>query len=83
MYLDFSVDPSRIVVTWSTMNATQTTVAMIGPAVKGKPLSALFNGSSTKFVDPGTAHHTQYIHRVEFKGLEPGSTYSKYFVQKL
>jgi hypothetical protein len=68
-----------MVVTWSTMNETQTTVAMIGPAVKGKQLSAMVNGSSTKFVDPGTEHHTQYIHRVEFRGLEPGAPYCKYF----
>ena len=66
-----------MVVTWSTMNATQTTAAMIGSAVKGQPPNILVTGTSSKFVDPGTLHHTQYIHRVQFTGLKPGAPYSK------
>ncbi|XP_053406613.1 acid phosphatase type 7-like [Mercenaria mercenaria] len=64
-----------MVVTWSTMNATQTTVAMIGPSISKKPPSVAVKGSSSKFVDPGTLHHTQFIHTVSFSGLKPGAAY--------
>lgn len=60
-------------VTWSTMNATETTVAMYG---SGGQLTNTATGSMTKFVDPGELHHTQYIHRVLMTGLKPGNTYS-------
>lgn len=67
-----------MVVVWSTMNATQDTTAMIGSALHGGPPSMEVSGTSSKFVDSGKLHHTQYIHTVTFKGLKPGSPYCKH-----
>lgn len=75
IHLSYGVDPTYMVVTWSTMNATASTVALISSALTGQPPSKPFNGTSSEFVDPGTLHHTQYIHRVTFTGLKPGAPY--------
>lgn len=68
-----------MVVTWSTMNETQSTEAMVDLATKAGPPSSPAKGTSKKFVDPGTLHHTQYIHTVRMTGLKPGTQY-KYVV---
>lgn len=61
------------------MNATKTSMAIIGLAESRQPPKVEVSGRSSKFVDPGTLHHTQYIHRVQFTGLKPGTKYSEYF----
>jgi len=73
-----SVNPSQMVVVWSTMNATKSTIGMIGSALHGGPPSMEVKGTSSQFVDPGTLHHTQYIHTVTFTGLKPGASYGKF-----
>lgn len=73
----FSVDPSQMVVVWSTMNATKSTTAMIGSALYGGGPSVEVSGTSSQFVDPGTLHRTQYIHTVKFTMLKPGAGYGQ------
>lgn len=53
------------------MDATESTVAMYG--IGG--LAHTATGTMTKFVDGGTAQHTQFIHRVLMSGLKPGNKY--------
>lgn len=73
IHIAFGTDPTRMTVTWSTQNATQSTVAMYGI---GGQLTHTGTGTMTKFVDPGTLHNTQYIHRAVMTGLKPGTIYS-------
>ena len=60
-----------MVVTWSTMNVTENSTCIYGtqtPNMEAK-------GWTTKFVDGGSQHHTQFIHRVRLTGLKPGTQY--------
>lgn len=75
IHLSYGVDPTRMVVTWTTMNATKMSVGMIGPAASGQPPSQAVMGTSSVFEVPGTLNRTEYIHRVLFSGLKPGSKY--------
>ncbi|WAR19262.1 ACP7-like protein [Mya arenaria] len=68
-------DPTYMVVKWSTSNASMSSTGMIALKSAGVKPNKAVQGRSEQFVDPGTAHHTQYIHTVTFSGLSPGSEY--------
>ncbi|KAL4238971.1 hypothetical protein ACF0H5_003675 [Mactra antiquata] len=74
IHLSYGVDPTRMVVTWSTMNKTQSSFGLISSANSGQAPTP-FVGKSSLFVDPGTLHHFQFIHTVEFTNLKPGMEY--------
>lgn len=61
-----------MVVTWSTMNKTESVVEY---GIKGLVLRAV--GRATEFMDGGAFSATQYIHRVTLIGLVPGIQYSR------
>uniref|UniRef100_U5ERP5 Purple acid phosphatase n=1 Tax=Corethrella appendiculata TaxID=1370023 RepID=U5ERP5_9DIPT len=71
VHLAFGEIPNSIVVTWSTIDPTNSSIVEYG--IGGLILSA--SGTQTKFVDGGPAKHTQYIHRVVLKNLTPSSRY--------
>lgn len=64
---------SAIVVTWSTLNDTESVVEY---SINSTKLLRA-TGSSTKFVDGGPLKATQYIHRVTLAELQPRSRYSE------
>ena len=71
IHISFGVDPTKMVVTWSTMNVTQNSTCVYGidtPTMVAK-------GYTRKFVDGGPQRHTQYIHRVTLINLKPGTRY--------
>lgn len=61
----------EIVVTWSTMDATNGSFVEYGI----EELNTIAAGSQTKFVDGGAGKHTQYIHRVTLTNLKPKTRY--------
>lgn len=71
VHLAFGESTSEIVVTWSTMTATNESVVEYG--IGGYALSA--TGTEEEFVDGGSGKHTQYIHRVVLRDLQPSSRY--------
>jgi hypothetical protein len=72
IHLSATGDVTEAIVTWSTFNKTPSVVqyGAVQPSNNA-------TGSSTKFVDGGFLHHTQYIHRVKLTGLRPGTKYGK------
>lgn len=70
---------SEIVVTWSTMDATNESIVEYGIA----DYTSLAKGQSTKFVDGGAAHRVQYIHRVIIRDLKPTTHYIYHCGSKL
>ncbi|XP_052767645.1 acid phosphatase type 7-like [Mya arenaria] len=75
IHLSYGEDPTYMVVKWSTSNASMSSTGMIALKSAGVKPNKAVQGRSEQFVDPGTAHHTQYIHTVTFSGLSPGSEY--------
>ncbi|CAN7948577.1 unnamed protein product, partial [Ixodes pacificus] len=71
IHLSYGVDPTRMIVTWTTINATDESVVEFGQA--GLDQRAL--GNTTKFQDGGTERRVIFIHRVTLTGLQPGSLY--------
>jgi len=76
VHLSYGADgTSEMVVTFSTMAPGTASQVSFWPF--GQPqLAQTVNGASTKFVDGGTGHHTQYIHRVSLTGLTPKQRYT-------
>ena len=73
----FSVDPSQMIVTWSTQNYSQNAVCYYG--AMDNPEAQKAAGTVTKFTDPHSTH-TQYIHRVVLSSLKPDTKYCKLHV---
>lgn len=67
-HTDNSID---IVVTWSTIEDARDSIVEYG--IGGFILSA--SGVSTRFVDGGSAGHSQYIHKVTLRDLQPATKY--------
>uniref|UniRef100_T1GWM5 Purple acid phosphatase n=1 Tax=Megaselia scalaris TaxID=36166 RepID=T1GWM5_MEGSC len=67
-----SYSTSEIVVTWSTKDDTKSSVVEYG--IESFQLSE--KGSSTHFVDGGAGKHSQFVHRVVLKNLEPSTKYT-------
>uniref|UniRef100_A0A4D5RKI2 Purple acid phosphatase n=1 Tax=Ixodes scapularis TaxID=6945 RepID=A0A4D5RKI2_IXOSC len=72
IHLSYGVDPTQMIVTWTTFNETHESVVEFGQASLDQ--RALGN-NSTKFKDGGTEHRVIFIHRVTLNGLQPGSLY--------
>ncbi|XP_022082974.1 acid phosphatase type 7-like [Acanthaster planci] len=70
VHLSATGDVTETIVTWSTFNDAPSVVqfGMVQPSNNA-------TGSSTKFVDGGSLHRAQFIHRVTLTGLEPGIKY--------
>ncbi len=65
-----------MIVTWSTMNDTKTSVVKYG--LTPASLTGQATGTTRRFVDGGLLHRSQYIHTVVITGLTPGQKYSEY-----
>eukprot|EP01006_Ploeotia_vitrea_P060228 TRINITY_DN75531_c0_g1_i1.p1 TRINITY_DN75531_c0_g1~~TRINITY_DN75531_c0_g1_i1.p1 ORF type:complete len:491 (-),score=280.17 TRINITY_DN75531_c0_g1_i1:250-1722(-) len=74
IHLSYADVPTMMMVTWSTMLPTGSSIVEYGPASKGV-LSMKASGTATKFVDGGLGQHTQMIHRVLMDNLVPGEKY--------
>jgi hypothetical protein len=72
VHLSYGGEPSSMVVTWLTVDPTDTPYVEYGMTKFDKRET----GTSTKFVDGGSERRTMYIHRVILKNLVPGSTYA-------
>ncbi|XP_041353434.1 acid phosphatase type 7-like [Gigantopelta aegis] len=73
VHLSYGRNASEMVVTWSTQNVKSDSIVKYG--LDSGSLNMEAKGYSTKFVDGGQLHHTQYIHRVRLINLKPGQTY--------
>ena len=75
-------DTESFVVTWSTLESTQT------PSIRGswveygtnpRRLDKISADQESKFVDGGSEHATQFIHRAVMGPLSPSTVYCKIF----
>lgn len=71
IHLNYGVQPSEMIVTWVTVNMTNTPTVEYG----SNGLDLQVQGKTTIFVDGGSKKHTLYIHRVVIGGLTPGARY--------
>ncbi|XP_014669644.1 PREDICTED: iron/zinc purple acid phosphatase-like protein [Priapulus caudatus] len=72
--LAFGADPpTQVMVTWTTFNATSSTVVEYGRSERA--LNHSQKGSLTLFVDGGEEYRKEYIHRTLLSRLKPDSTY--------
>ncbi len=72
VHLSFGQQVNDIIVTWSTQNPTKTSV--VGYTINYRKFYNT-SGTETKFVDGGSLHRIQYIHRVTLKNLRFNTTY--------
>ena len=70
---DAAGDPTRMVVTWVTQDATNSSVCEFGPV----NLDTVAKGTQTMFQDGGDQHRKLYIHRVTLEQLAPGKMYGE------
>ena len=68
-----SGDPSEMVVTWVTMQATMLSFVEYGTT----EMDNLAKGSEETFVDGGSEKRSLFMHRVTITGLTPGQKYSE------
>lgn len=68
----FVDSPTDVVVTWSTRDATNTSIVKCKTA--SGPLLQ-YSGKSNLFVDGGPLKRSQYIHKVKLLNLSPNTTY--------
>jgi len=73
VHLALGHSPDEMVVTWSTLNLTLESVVEYGEDLFNLDLAG--TGTTLKFVDQGSKHSTQYIHRVHLTNLKPNTTY--------
>lgn len=71
IHISFGQNTSDIVITWSTFNDTQESIVEYG--IGGLILQK--SGKSELFIDGGSQHHSQYIHKVTLNNLTPNSRY--------
>jgi len=71
VHLSLGLEPSTLVVSWSTQNFTNASKVLIGR----KSLEKEFVGISEIFIDGGEEHREQWIHSVTLKHLKPRSNY--------
>jgi len=71
--LSFTGEPGSMVVTWTTLNKTESVVeyGLMG----GRLFDMSTKGGATLFVDSGEEKRKMYIHRVTLTGLKPAATY--------
>lgn len=75
VHIALTDDPTEMQVTWSTFGMGPSNVRY-GRADSFPNLGSVAQGFVTKFVDNGTLHHTQYVHRATLEGLEGGQRYA-------
>jgi len=63
----------ELVVTWSTVNATSSSLVVVQNEEIGQ--STFFRGAASLFVDGGKEKRAQWIHRVSLSGLAPTTLY--------
>ncbi|CAC5378885.1 ACP7 [Mytilus coruscus] len=71
IHISFGDDPTKMLVTWSTMNVTQNATCLYGIGTT----NMIAKGYTRKFVDGGPQQHTQFIHRATLINLKPGTRY--------
>ena len=74
----FVVSPSEMVVTWVTMQSTNTSVVEYGIS----KLNRTARGREDVFIDGGRQKRVLYIHRVTITGLGAGQKYCEYCCHK-
>ncbi|XP_069118486.1 acid phosphatase type 7-like [Argopecten irradians] len=75
IHLSYGVEPSRMVVTWSTQNVSHGTLCRYG---LDSTLAVTATGFSSKFSqssEGSNVNHTQYIHRTTLVDLKPATKY--------
>lgn len=76
VHLSLGATPSEMVVTWLTVDATNTSVVEYGSVKDNFRLDRNQTGSSELFVDGGSEKRRMYIHRVLLTKLTPGEGYA-------
>lgn len=73
VHLSYPGEPGSMVVTWTTLNKTESVVeyGLMG----GRLFDMSAKGDATLFVDPGEEKRKMYIHRVTLTGLKPAAMY--------
>ncbi|KAJ4939123.1 hypothetical protein JOQ06_028584 [Pogonophryne albipinna] len=73
VHLSYPGEPGSMVVTWTTLNKTESVVeyGLMG----GRLFDMSAKGDVTLFVDSGEEKRKMYIHRVTLTGLKPAATY--------
>eukprot|EP00697_Spironema_sp_BW2_P000969 gnl/Spiro4/11323_TR5977_c0_g1_i2.p1 gnl/Spiro4/11323_TR5977_c0_g1~~gnl/Spiro4/11323_TR5977_c0_g1_i2.p1 ORF type:complete len:487 (-),score=163.52 gnl/Spiro4/11323_TR5977_c0_g1_i2:114-1538(-) len=66
----------EVVVTWLSSREALPSVARFGPAATFPADTRIVHGFVRKFVDNGTLHHTQWVHRVVLPNLAPRARYT-------
>lgn len=73
IHLSLGENASQMVVTWTTFNATNSSVVLYGK----NALDRMAHGKQSKFIDGGLERRVIYIHRVYLSNLEANETYRK------
>jgi len=73
VHLAYGHETDEVIVTYSTLTDTEESMVEYGTEMFA--LDSTRNGTSTKFVDGGDEHSTQFIHRVHLSPLKPNTTY--------
>lgn len=71
VHLAYGESTLEIVVTWSTLNATEKSLVEFGPG----DLTSSVEGVATRFEDGGAEKRFQFIHRVTLRDLQPNTNY--------
>ena len=76
----FIEDTESFIVTWSTLNSTN--IPSIGGSwveygTDARNFNQISNAQENKFIDGGTEHATQFIHRAVIGPLSPSTVYCK------
>ena len=71
--MQFSGDPTEMMITWVTFAADVDSIVEYG--LKDKLLSLRASGAATKFTDGGSEKRVMYMHRVKLTGLQPHTSY--------
>lgn len=71
IHLSYGDDPTQMVVTWVTLNQTNSTIVEYGQA----SLNYMAPGIETLYIDNGSERRHIYMHRVILTQLEPGQKY--------
>ena len=75
-------DTNSFVVTWSTLESTQTSSiggSWVEYGTNPRRLDKISDAQESKFVDGGSEHATQFIHRAVMGPLSPSTVYCKIF----
>ncbi|XP_023333484.1 acid phosphatase type 7 [Eurytemora carolleeae] len=71
VHLALGGEPNSLVVTWSTLNRTDRSIALVGR----KKIEREYSGVSSLFIDGGEEGREQWIHTVTLNQLKPNKNY--------